>query len=181
MALTRRLAYSKTIAVEPVAGLRIVGINRVYKFDEYSSADGTVTIGRTNDCNIRIRGDDSVSKLHCVIYQGILGGYALVDPYSTNGIKISDQPPYRRYRKVRQYPLQVGMRIKLGSTRLIIVGPDGEPVVSASRLSQIYKVAFSIFGNISAAANRIRLDHRKYKRMAKLGRSTSNDGGEEDE
>ena len=178
---TRKLAYSKTIAVDPVAGLRIAGRNRVYRFDQCCSKDGTVTIGRANDNNIRIRDDDTVSKLHCVIYKGIMGRYALVDPYSTNGVRISDRPPYWRFRKVTQHHLEVGMRIKLGGTRLIIVGPDGEPVIATSRLSLIGKVALSVFGNISAAANRIGLDHRKFKKIARASRSKPKDEGEEDE
>lgn len=181
MPRTRKRTYSRTINAQPVVGLRIAGRNRVYRFDERCSKDGTVTIGRSNDCNIRIRGDDTISKLHCIIYKDIMGRYALADSDSMNGIRVSDQPPYRLYRKVSQHPLEVGMRIKLGDARLIIVGSDGEPLMAASRLSLICKVALSVFGNISAPADRMRLDHRKFRKIATTSRPKPKDEGEEDE
>lgn len=179
---TRKLPYSKTVPMVPVTGLRIAGRNRVYKFDRRCNEDGTVTIGRTGDREIRIRKDDTVSKLHCVIYKNERGRYEVVDAESTNGIEISDTAPYKRYVGVWQCELTVGMRVKVGDTRLIIVGPDGEPVIAASRFSLIGKVALSIFGNISAAAKRLRLDDRRFKKIAeKDGDEVEKDEGDEDE
>lgn len=179
---TRKLPYSKTVSMVPVAGLRIMGRNRVYKFDECCSKNGTVSIGRTGDRNIRIRDDNTISKLHCVIYKNDRGRYELVDPGSTNGIKISDTAPYKRYVEIKRCELAVGLRIKLGDTRLVIVGPDGEPVVAASHFSLIGKVALSLFGNIRAAAKRLGLDDRRFKKLAKKNETEAKkDQGDENE
>lgn len=181
MRKTRKLPYSETVPMVPVAGLRIAGRNRVYRFNECASRDGTVTIGRTNDRNIRIREDDTLSRLHCVIYKNDVGRYELLDPGSTNGIKISDTAPYRRYRQVNRYPLAVGLRIRVGGTRLIVVGPDGEPIIAASRFSLIGRVALSLFGNISAAAGRLGLDPRKFKKIVRKSEAGADDEGGSDE
>lgn len=177
MAKTRKLPYSKTVPMVPVTGLRIAGRNRVYDFDECRSPDGTMTIGRTNERSIRIRDDDTVSRLHCAIYKNDAGRYQLADWESTNGVRISDTAPYKRYRKVKVCTLEVGMRIKLGGTRLVAVGSDGEPIIAASRFGAIGRVALSLFGNVSAAAGRLGLDPRKFKKIAKKGESGSDDKG----
>lgn len=182
MPQTRRLPYSNTVPIVPVAGVRFAGKSRVCNFDECCSKDGTVTIGRTNERSIRIRDDDTVSRLHCVIYKNAMGRYEMVDARSMNGVRMSDTAPYVRYRTVSKVALEVGLRVKLGGTRLVIVGPDGEPVIAASRFSQIGKVALSLFGSIRAAAGRIRLDHRKFKKIAQVDDEASDneeDGGDE--
>ena len=166
MLSTPKLPYTQTMAMIPVVGLRIIGRDRVHRFAECCSKDGTISIGRTSSRNIRIRDDDFVSKLHCVIRKNLAGQYEVVDFRSTNGVRVASRPPYLLYRKVLRHPLHVGMRIKIGCTKLVIVGPDGEPVIAVARVSRFGRAALSIFGSIRTLARRMKLPRDQVKKLA---------------
>lgn len=162
---TPKIPYSDTLPEVPVAGLRIAGKKHLYRFSECRNEDGIVTIGRTNRQRIRIRDDEFVSKQHCVILENHHGRYEVIDLSSTNGVRIADRAPYIRYRKKGHYPLRVGMRLRIGRTTLVIVGPDGEPLIAAARLSQIGRAALSIFGSVRALARRLGISRRQIEKM----------------
>ncbi len=149
MSETPKIEHTKTFTPPEVAGVRILGKNRVYWFRDICDEDGALDIGRTDGRSIRIR-DRSVSIQHCVIRPDDDGKYELLDAYSTNGIRVCDLPGLRPSLRVHYCTLKVGLHIELGRVRLVVVGLDGQPPLIAKRPSQFGRLAFKVYGRVSA-------------------------------
>ena len=79
-----------------------------------------LTIGRGTDADLRIN-DPGISRLHAEIRvngSGAVVNLDIVDLGSTNGIIVNGQ-------KVRRAVLEVGSRIEIGSTRMLVHAPAG--------------------------------------------------------
>jgi len=79
-----------------------------------------LTIGRGTDADLRIN-DPGISRLHAEIRvkgTGAVVDLDIVDLGSTNGIIVNGQ-------KVRRAVLEVGSRIEIGSTRMLVHAPAG--------------------------------------------------------
>ena len=167
MSETLKIEHTKPFTPPEVAGVRILGKNRVYWFREICDQDGALDIGRTDGRSIRIR-DRSVSIQHCVIRPGDEGEYEILDAYSTNGVRVSDRPGLRPFEQVYHCVLEVGLHIKLGRIRLVVVGHDGQPPLIAKRPSQFGRLAFKVYGRVTALVKTLGFTRhwaRLYKRQ----------------
>ena len=81
------------------------GGNQVIPLD-----DRPYTIGRGDDNNLSLRGDEAVSRNHCTI-QKQHGQYYITDLQSSNGTFVNDQP-------IQEHLLLGGERLTIGHTSL---------------------------------------------------------------
>ena len=152
---TVTIHHASDFTAPAVAGLRIVGKDRVYWFREVCGETGALDIGRTSQRCIRIR-DESVSIRHCIIRpRRDDGRYEIFDTRSRNGIRVSERPGFRPYRKVQHHVLEVGMFIKLGRVYLVAVGEDGTVPLLAYRLSQFARLALRAYGTVVRVVDKV--------------------------
>ena len=149
MKTTIHVHYTSKFAAPVVAGVRVVGKDRVHWFREVCGPTGAIDIGRTNQRCIRIR-DDTVSKRHCMIRPNGEGQYEIFDTYSKSGVLVCERPGIRPYETVTHHVLEVGMFIKLGRVYLVVVGEDGNVPLLAYRLSQFARLALRAYGTVGA-------------------------------
>lgn len=173
---TVTIPHTSDFTEPAVAGLRILGKDRVYWFREVCSQNGSLDIGRTNQRNIRIR-DDSVSIKHCLIRPRHDGRYEIFDTLSKNGVRVCVRPGFRPYRRVAHHVLEVGLFIKLGRVYLVVVGEDGSVPLLAHRLSHFARLALRVYGTIAALVGTIGFTRHKAqqhkKRLAALDKAAS--------
>ena len=149
MKTTVQVHHTSKFTAPVVAGVRVVGKDRVHWFREVCGPTGAIDIGRTNQRCIRIR-DDTVSKRHCMIRLNSDGEYEIFDTRSFNGVRVCDRPGFRPYETVTHHVLEVGMFIKLGRAYLVVVGEDGKVPLWGYRLSQFARLALCAYGSVGA-------------------------------
>lgn len=150
-----------------VSGLKLVGTRREFLFDAYrinGRLDGPLIIGRAHGCHLRIK-DGAISRQHCVIEETSRNTYLLLDHSSTNRVYV--RVPWRdiRYRRVSWTVLHPGMRIRLGDTKLIVLGSDARPVIAAATFSRFMRTALHVYGSKRAAARGLRIPRRLFSRL----------------
>ena len=135
---------------EYVAGLRVLGHNRVQWFRDRLDADGRLVVGRTRQRDIRIK-CRSVSRRHCEIVQTGPGMFILRDLHSTNGVRVAVRGNYGSWVECEEVVLQPGIHIKLGRSLIVPVDPRGEcPIVARNHL-EFAKLAKMTYGSANAA------------------------------
>ena len=73
-----------------------------------------VSIGREEECTVRLPDDGRVSRVHCSLNKQDDGSYALTDEGSKNGTLVNGEPVV-----TAAIPLADGDRIKVGDTTLV--------------------------------------------------------------
>jgi hypothetical protein len=82
---------------------------------------GTVTIGRSSDCDICISDDNQVSRLHATLTIHVSGKTTLRDLESSNGTFVNNH-------RVLEVSLHAGDKIQVGQTYLVLQGLLALPV-----------------------------------------------------
>jgi hypothetical protein len=156
-----------------VGGIRVLGSVRVIRFDEIRYkifVKQRFTIGRNQDCDIRIK-DPTVSSEHCAISRLASGGFLLQDSAAKNGVYVHHPlDGGRTWRRVATIHLTVGLHLLLGDVRLVITDRRGNCPLSAGRFSEFFRQALYCYGTPHAAARATGAPRRMLARIAKAMR-----------
>jgi hypothetical protein len=149
--------YDQTTAV---TGLRVFGRQRPFLFDRYrrnGRLDGVLLVGRTRECDLRIRGR-FVSRRHCTVEETEAHTYLLWDLSSKNGVYV--RGPGERYHAVPVVLLRVGLHIRIGDAEMVVLGGKQRLPITASTIGSFMRQALRLYGSRRAAARGVRLPRR---------------------
>ena len=127
----------------PVAGLAVAGLRlqngRLIRFADHGVPLRSIIIGRDPRCDVVID-DPTISRRHCRI-EAVVGGYAIEDCGSENGIHVATLGPGDRYRRIGWEALALGSHLLIGEVEATPMADDeSSPVLVVSHSAYLRHV-----------------------------------------
>ena len=138
-----------------VAGIRIMNRVGVFWLHERLRPDGRLTIGRTRQREIVVRGDRLVSRRHCEIEYLGGGQFMLRDLGSINPVEVSYRSGLDGWRPVSEVVLELGLYIRLGQSILVPVDARGACPITVWHDRDMAAKGATVYGSAREASRHL--------------------------